>query len=133
MILKYFFPSFCVVQALNPLHAKNLDETLKEINIEKSLIISVDACLGKREDMGKIAVKLGSISPGAGGGKDLPMLGDVSIFGIVNVEGFMDFLVLQNTRLGTVYKMVEITAKALINALCRKDYKIIEVCESANW
>ena len=37
--------------------------------------------------------------PGAGVNKDLPPVGDLYITGVVNVGGFMDYLVLQNTRL----------------------------------
>lgn len=34
--------------------------------------------------------------------KDLPPVGDLSIMGVVNVSGNLEFMVLQNTRLYTV-------------------------------
>ncbi|MNT94758.1 hypothetical protein D3C72_2365110 [compost metagenome] len=45
------------------------------------------------------------MKPGAGVGKDLPPVGDYNIVGIVNVSGFMEYFVLQNTRLSLVYQL----------------------------
>lgn len=104
----------------NPIHAKNLVETLEKINREKTLIIAVDACLGKIENVEKIKVFEGGLKPGSGVGKEhLPVVGDISIVGIVNCyDGVMDFLMLQNTRLGIVYKLAKITSKFLHETLC---------------
>jgi putative sporulation protein YyaC len=97
----------------NPVHALNLCNTIEQIEIENTLIIAIDACLGKTENIGKIIICDKSILPGSALGKDLPSVGDISIEGIVNASGSLEFMVLQNTRLSTVYDLAEKTAWAL--------------------
>lgn len=90
-----------------PVHALNLKEKLEQIRKKhvQPFIIAVDACLGKSTSIGMITVAKGAISPGAAMQKDLPKVGDVAVSGIVNVGGFMEYFVLQNTRLHTVIEM----------------------------
>ncbi|MCX7746027.1 MAG: spore protease YyaC [Clostridia bacterium] len=99
----------------NPVHAKNIDETMKQIYAEYStpFIIAVDACLGTMDHVGYITIGEGSIKPGSGVNKDLAPVGDMYITGIVNFGGFMDFLVLQNTRLSLVMKMADIISMGI--------------------
>lgn len=101
-----------------PVHATNLKETLDEIRkkFEDPLIIAVDACLGRSENVGCINIGDGALSPGAGVNKILPAVGDINIAGIVNVGGFMEYLVLQNTRLHLVMKMADTIVEGLLNA-----------------
>jgi len=102
----------------NPVHAKNLESVLAEIEkIEDSFIIAIDACLGKNEHVGYVTVGLGPIKPGSGVKKELTPVGDMHITGIVNFGGFMDFLVLQNTRLSIVMKMAELVSTGIRNVL----------------
>lgn len=102
-----------------PVHAANLRETLEKINkeIPNNFIIAVDACLGTHGNIGYITVGNGPLKPGAGLKKELPETGDIHITGIVNYGGFMDFMVLQNTRLSLVMKMSETIADGLQYAL----------------
>jgi len=106
-----------------PVHAKNLTKTLEsfEQNYEDPFIIAIDACLGKMEHIGFVTVGEGSIKPGAGVNKDLPPVGDLFITGIVNFSGFMDVLILQNTRLGVVMKMAELIAFGIRHSLWKYD------------
>lgn len=99
----------------NPVHAGNLKEKLEEIHtrFENPFIIAVDACLGSLESVGHISIGDGSLQPGAGVKKNLPAVGDVHITGIVNVGGFLEYMVLQNTRLNIVMKMADIIVKGL--------------------
>jgi len=103
----------------NPVHAKNLDKTMGEIRQEhiKPFIIAIDACLGKMEHVGCISIEVGPIKPGSAMNKDLLPIGDISIMGIVNFGGFMDFLILQNTRLYLVMKMAELIANGIRYAI----------------
>jgi len=55
----------------------------------------------------------GSIKPGSGVNKDLAPVGDIYITGIVNFGGFMDYLILQNTRLSIVMKMADIISMGI--------------------
>ncbi len=101
-----------------PVHAINLPATIQHIQKEhaKALILAVDACLGKLKSVGWIQVGLGPIRPGAGVNKTLPEIGDIHITGIVNVSGFMEYFVLQNTRLGVVMKMAEVISSSILSA-----------------
>ncbi|WP_066634163.1 spore protease YyaC [Desulfolucanica intricata] len=96
-----------------PVHASNLDEKIKEIHTKypNAFIIAVDACLGKLENVGHVTIGDGSLQPGAGVNKNLPPIGHIHVTGIVNVSGFMEYLVLQNTRLNMVMKMANMIAE----------------------
>lgn len=87
-----------------PVHAKNIKETLKEINkkFKSPYIVAIDACLGSIDNVGKIIIEKKPIYPGIAVNKDLPPVGDLSIVGVVNIAASLEFVVLQNTRLYTV-------------------------------
>lgn len=111
--------SFYVYGTLDePIHAVNLTERLKEITIKhhNPYIIGIDACLGRMKNVGIIQVGDGPVKPGAGVNKELPAVGDIHITGIVNVSGFMEFFVLQNTRLNLVMKMAKTIANGIYQA-----------------
>lgn len=98
-----------------PVHAANLNEVIKEINQTHpdAMIIAIDACLGHLENVGYINIGNGSLQPGAGVNKDLPRVGSIYVTGIVNVGGFMEYLVLQNTRLNLVMRMADVMVQGL--------------------
>lgn len=117
---KYRSPHFSIYGTLEePVHAMNLDDTLMEINRKhhQPFIVGIDACLGQVASVGCIQVGEGPVRPGAGVNKDLPPVGDIHITGIVNVGGFMEYFVLQNTRLHLVMKMSEIISAGLFSAI----------------
>jgi putative sporulation protein YyaC len=103
----------------NPVHATNLQKTLEELQSrhKQSVVIAIDACLGKLDNVGNIMVGKGPLKPGAGVSKDLPAVGDLFITGIVNVGGFMDYLVLQNTRLYLITRLADVIAEGLAHGL----------------
>lgn len=98
-----------------PVHAKNLNKIIKKISNDYNnpFIIAIDACLGSIERIGYITVSDGPLKPGAGVNKDLPEIGDIHITGVVNIGGFMEYVVLQNTRLSMVMKMANIIANSI--------------------
>lgn len=102
----------------DPVHAMNLKEKLEFIQESHSqaTIIAIDACLGQFSHVGNINVINGPLKPGAGVKKELPPVGTFHITGIVNVGGFMEYFVLQNTRLAVVMNMAEIIASGLSKA-----------------
>lgn len=99
-----------------PVHATNLREKLQEIQLRhrNSLIIAVDASLGYPENVGAINVGTGPLLPGAGVNKSLPPVGHLHITAVVNVGGFMEYVVLQNTRLSIVMRLAEVIADAFL-------------------
>ncbi|APH06785.1 spore protease YyaC [Bacillus weihaiensis] len=102
----------------DPVHAVNLAETLEHIHEKHKnpFIIAIDACLGRMKSVGFIQIDKGSIKPGAGVNKDLPPVGDMHITGIVNISGYMEYLVLQNTRLHVVVSMADQIAEGILKA-----------------
>jgi putative sporulation protein YyaC len=102
----------------NPVHALNLVDTMKHIktNFQKPFIIGIDACLGSIRNIGNISIGTGPVKPGAAMKKELPNVGNIHITGTVNISGFMEFTVLQNTRLHTVMKMSETIAAGIYKA-----------------
>ncbi|MEW6243805.1 MAG: spore protease YyaC [Bacillota bacterium] len=109
----------------NPVHAGNLCEALERLNSTRpdSLVIAVDASLGKLEQVGTVSLGRGALKPGAGVNKELPLVGHMFLTGTVNVGGFMEYMVLQNTRLSTVMKMAEAISAALYLGLTRSAAK----------
>ena len=99
----------------DPVHALNLEEKIRNIQKDNptSFIIAGDACLGKSQSIGSITTGMGPSKPGAAMNKKLPAVGDLHIHGIVNLNGFMEFFVLQNTRLSLVMKMADVIAQSI--------------------
>ncbi|HEY8394114.1 MAG TPA: spore protease YyaC [Thermaerobacter sp.] len=109
-------PQAWVVGTLNePVHAGNLEHVLAGLcgSQPSTAVVAVDACLGRSENVGSISVGTGPLQPGAGVNKALPPVGDVFVTGTVNVGGFMEYFVLQNTRLSLVMRMAEVIAAGL--------------------
>jgi len=104
-----------------PVHAGNLTKVLDDIKktYRQPFIIAVDASLGRVENVGTIKIAHGALKPGAGVNKDLPAVGNFHITGIVNVGGFMEYLVLQNTRLFVVMKMANIIAEGMTRGFAK--------------
>lgn len=100
----------------SPVHAVNLPDVIACAARDDAAIIAVDACLGKKTEVGYILVGPGPVLPGAGLRKRLPGVGDVHITGVVNIGGFMDYAVLQCTRLHTVIKMATAISLGLLSA-----------------
>ncbi|SDQ04985.1 spore protease YyaC [Virgibacillus salinus] len=102
----------------DPVHAINLEDHIKLINAQhkEAFIIAVDASLGKMTSVGSIISDVGSLRPGAALNKNLPSVGDIHITGVVNISGFMEYSILQNTRLSLVVDMAKSIA-ALLEAL----------------
>ncbi|WP_138419151.1 spore protease YyaC [Aquibacillus sediminis] len=105
-----------------PIHAVNLEEKLTDITSKhpNPYIIAVDACLGKPKSIGTILTKLEPLKPGAALNKKLPEVGDIHISGIVNISGYMEYFVLQNTRLHIVMQI----AQSISNSLQQLDFAL---------
>ncbi len=109
----------------HPIHAQNLEDNLDMINqnYKKPFIVAIDSSLGRQDRVGYLSIKNSPLKPGAGVNKVLPPVGDISITGIVNIGGMMEFMVLQNTRLSLVMNMADIISKSIylsLSRLCNK-------------
>lgn len=103
----------------NPVHAQNLADTIEVIRIKHpdAFVIAVDACLGRQANVEKIVLLPKPLKPGTGVNKDLPEVGHVNIQGIVNIGGFMPQLVIQNTRMHTIYNMSKVISATLAQTI----------------
>lgn len=104
-----------------PVHAKNLVETMEKINSthQNPYIIAVDACLGSIHNIGKVIVETKPLTPGAAMNKNLPEVGNLSITGVVNMSGTLEFMVLQNTRLYTVMHLADIISRGIYHSVLK--------------
>lgn len=102
----------------SPVHALNLKHVVTSIyeNIENPFIIAIDASLGLDKHIGYITVSDCPIAPGKGVNKKLPVIGNISITGIVNVSSHTPGL-LQNTRLYTVMQLANCISDGLKYAI----------------
>jgi putative sporulation protein YyaC len=127
--LKSYYLESCKVYGTldDPVHATNLNETIEFLSNkhEASLILAVDACLGRTENVGYINMCKGPLKPGTGVNKTLPEIGHFHITGVVNVGGFMEYLVLQNPRLNLVMRMADTISKAFAYALTPRTKNLI--------
>jgi len=98
-----------------PVHAQNLDVTIEKINRlhADAFVIAIDACLGRAMNVEKITFARKPLKPGTGVSKTLPEVGNVNIQGIVNIAGFMPQMVIQNTRMNTIYNMAKVISGTL--------------------
>ena len=105
----------------HPVHAQNLESTIVSINKESKnpFVLAIDSSLGKQDRVGYLSIKNSPLRPGAGVNKILPSVGDMSITGIVNIGGMMEYMVLQNTRLSLVMNMADIISKSLYLSISR--------------
>lgn len=68
-----------------PLHALNIEEFVSENKemLDENLVIAVDAIVGSADKLGKIEIFNKGIKPGAGCGKKIERVGDLSICGYI--------------------------------------------------
>ncbi len=104
-----------------PVHAKNLNEVLININntYKDPFIIAIDACLGSIQNVGKLIIDKKPLKPGSAMEKELPPVGDMSITGVVNISGGMEFILLQNTRLFTVMSLADSISRGIYYCLLK--------------
>lgn len=77
-----------------------------------SLIVAIDAAIGKNSDVGLVKVQKSGIKPGLGVDKDLPEVGDLSVIGILGEKKGGKALFTVN-KISVVYKMAEKIAEGL--------------------
>lgn len=113
----------------HPVHAKNIEERMKEIPSD-TCVIAVDAALGKERNIGKLILNNGEIHPGRALNKNLPAVGDYSIIGIVNFNSGGSPLIvgqlLSSTRLHTVMKMATTLVESIEKAFPTETNSLLE-------
>ncbi|MDF2635728.1 MAG: sporulation protein YyaC [Pelosinus sp.] len=102
-----------------PVHAGNLVAVIQKIKEQyhDPIIIAVDACLGKHNEIGNIEVWEGALEAGIAVGNKLPYIGTISIIGVVNASGYLGYLDLQSTPLSIVMKLSKCIGRVLGDAV----------------
>ena len=103
----------------NPVTAKEIPKVknfLKKTH-PKSIVLSIDAAVGEKDDVGLIKVFNRGVKPGLGVNKNLGEVGDVSIIGIVAEKTKDNKSLFNFTRLGLIYKMAEKISNGIIEYL----------------
>jgi putative sporulation protein YyaC len=99
-----------------PVHAFNLKGVLKEINkqFKKPLIISIDASIGDKNQVGYVMFKEGPLTPGKALEKMLPEVGDYHFVGVVNyIDPLPTSQFLNDTRLYIVMNLAKTIVKVI--------------------
>lgn len=101
-----------------PIHALNLDSSLQMIKYRhpECPVVAIDAALGTRRHQNYITISQGSLYPGAGVDKVLTEVGDISITGIININGKYSQMILQSTRLATVISLANCICQGILLA-----------------
>lgn len=101
----------------SPITAKEI--TVIQAEIKKlhpySKILVIDAAVGYEEEIGYVKINQTGIKPGLGVNKDLPLIGDVSIIGIVSDK--KDKNLNYTTRFSLVYALISDIVKGVEKAL----------------
>lgn len=102
-----------------PVHAGNLVTIIQNIKSrhQQPIIIAVDACLGKNNEIGNIEIWEGGLEAGIAVGNKLPAIGTISIIGVVNASGYLGYLDLQSTPLSIVMKLSKSIGRVLGDVL----------------
>ena len=92
-----------------PITAKEVEYArtyLKQMH-PSSVAIAIDAAVGKPEDIGIIRVINKGLKPGLGVDKNLGVVGDLSIVGVVAGKSTNNYNLFNLTRLNLIFKMAE--------------------------
>lgn len=82
-----------------------------------SFIVAIDAAVGNGDDIGLIKVSDKGLKPGLGVDKNLGVIGDCSIIGVVAGKSLQNYNLFNLTRLNLIYKMAEKIADGIENFL----------------
>jgi putative sporulation protein YyaC len=118
-----------------PVHAMNIPAVLEVVkhHFPNHFVVGIDAALGRLPRVGKVGVSSNPLRPGAGVNKQLPKVGDVSIHGVVNVSGFMEYYVLQNTRLSVVLDLADEIVAQCIEAVNTEPRIVDKIVQYPLW
>ncbi|MDY6368087.1 MAG: spore protease YyaC [Clostridia bacterium] len=109
MLVRCKAPAYIYGTLSSPVTAKEIacaKVHLKMLHPE-SFAVAIDAAVGNAEDIGLIKVANKGLKPGLGVDKNLGILGDCSIIGVVAERSKQNYNLFNLTRLNLIYKMAE--------------------------
>lgn len=126
---RYCLENVYIYGTLNePVHAINIQHTIDKIydDFENPFILAIDASLGVRNHVGYYTLGQGPLIPGLGVNRSLPAIGDLHITGIVNYSGLFDEMLLQTTRLSSVFTLAETISSGIVIAVNHCSHATVE-------
>lgn len=122
----YDVPAYVYGTTESPVTGLNFRSYLEHVRVfhPNSMIIAVDACLGSKEEVGKVKYSLKGLNAGTALKKELGRVGDVAFLGIVGESGKDNFRALSGADGKRVEELAEkIAAKIfLFCSILRLDY-----------
>lgn len=109
MLTKRNVPAYIYGTLNAPITAKEIicaKTHLKNLH-PNTFIVAIDAAVGNTEDIGLIKVTDKGLKPGLGVDKNLGVIGDCSIIGVVAGKSLQNYNLFNLTRLNLIYKMAE--------------------------
>lgn len=102
-----------------PITALNVENTYKFIKAKHigQKVIAIDSSIGRTEDIGLIKLMKGGLFPGSADGKNLSIVGDISITAIVTKTCNNLSAALSSVRLGFVYELALRIANGIYHSL----------------
>ena len=115
MLMKRNVPAYIYGTLNAPITAKEIicAKTHLKILHPNSFIIAIDAAVGNTDDIGLIKVMDKGLKPGLGVDKNLGVIGDCSIIGVVAGKSLQNYNLFNLTRLNLIYKMAESIANGI--------------------
>ena len=98
-----------------PITAKEIEYAKKYLKVmhPDCISVAIDAAVGASDDIGLIRIANKGLKPGLGVEKNLSVIGDISIVGIVSEKSLKNYSLFNLTRLNLVYKMAEQIAEGI--------------------
>ncbi len=122
----YDVPAYVYGTSASPVTGLNFRSYMEHVRVfhPNSMVIAVDACLGSKEEVGKVKYSLKGLKAGTALKKELGRVGDVAFLGIVGESGKDNFGALSGADKRCVEELAEkIAAKIfLFCSLLRLDY-----------
>ena len=88
-----------------------------ERDFPEYVVVAIDASVGSRNSVGCITLASGGLKPGCGVNKNLKMVGDIAITGVVSWGSRVEPVLLQNIRLGLVMNMANCIRQGIMHAV----------------
>ena len=109
MLIKQNVKSYIYGTLNSPITAKEILSAKMHLKLlhPNSFVIAIDAAVGKADDIGLIKISDRGLKPGLGVNKNLGVLGDCSIIGIVAEKSMQNYNLFNLTRLNLIYMMAE--------------------------
>lgn len=109
MLIKRNAPAYVYGTLDAPITAKEIicAKTHLKILHPDSFVVAIDAAVGNTDDIGLIKVSDKGLRPGLGVDKNLGVIGDCSIIGVVAGKSLQNYNLFNLTRLNLIYKMAE--------------------------